>query len=116
MAANSTPHPITRDELLDILQSTTQAQLRALRLARGGPRGRPKGPAKAKSNIDIVTDILLKADGPLHLDEIVRQAHQLHHRCLRRESLVSALTKKVLDHHTFRRTAPNTFELLNRPS
>ncbi len=37
------------------------------------------------------------------------------HRPLRRESLVSALTKKVLDHHTFTRTAPNTFDLLHRP-
>jgi hypothetical protein len=35
---------------------------------------------------------------------------------LRRESLVSTLTKKVLDHNTFRRTAPNTFDLLKRPS
>jgi hypothetical protein len=30
--------------------------------------------------------------------------------------LVSALTKKVLDQNTFARTAPNTFDLLHRPS
>ena len=116
MPTNATPHPLTREELLAILETTAHAQLRALRLARGGPRGRPKGPPKAQSNIDIVIDILTKAKTPLHLDDIIRRAQQLHHRPLRRESLVSALTKKVLDHHTFVRTAPNTFDLLQRPA
>ena len=116
MTTNATPHALTRDELLEILETVAHAQLRALRLARGGPRGRPKGPAKAQSNIAIVKDILEDAKGPLHLDEIIRRAQQLHHRPLRRESLVSALTKKILDHHTFVRTAPNTFDLLKRPA
>ena len=109
------PAPLTREDLLEILEETTHAQLRAVRLLRGSKRGRPKGPSKPKSNIDIVIDILEKEKGPLHLDEILRRAHQLHHRPIRRESLVSALTKKVLDHHTFTRTAPNTFDLLHRP-
>jgi len=50
------------------------------------------------------------------LNEIIRRAQQLHQRPLRRESLVSALTKKVLDQNTFTRTAPNTFDLLQRPA
>ena len=116
MKTPAPPQPLTREELLHILEAATRAQLRALHLARGGLRGRPKGPAKAQSNIDIVIDILTKAKGPLHLDDILRRALQLHHRPLRRESLVSALTKKVLDHHTFVRTAPNTFDLLQRPA
>jgi len=115
MKSSSQPKSLTREDLLDILEETTHAQLRALRLVRGSKRGRPKGPAKPKSNIDIVIDILEKEQGPLHLDEILHRAHQLHHRPIRRESLVSALTKKVLDHHTFTRTAPNTFALLHRP-
>lgn len=116
MKNSSQPQPLTREDLLDILEETTHAQLRALRLARGSKRGRPKGPSKAQSNIDVVIDILTKEKGPLHLDEILRRAQQLHHRAIRRESLVSALTKKVLDHHTFCRTAPNTFDLLQRPA
>jgi hypothetical protein len=109
-------HSITRAELLEILESTTHSQLRALRLLRGSTRGRPRGPAKSPSNMAIVIDILEKAKAPLHLDEIIRRAHQLHGRQLRRESLASALTKRVLDHHTFGRPAPNTFDLLQRPS
>ena len=107
--------PLTCEDLLDILEETTHAKLRTIRLLRGSKRGRPKGPSNSLSNIDIVIDILTKEKGPLHLDEILRRALQLHHRPIRRESLVSALTKKVLDHHTFIRTAPNTFDLLHRP-
>jgi hypothetical protein len=53
--------------------------------------------------MDVVCDVLAAAPGPLHIDQISR------------ESLVSALTKKVLDQNTFCRTAPNTFDLINRP-
>jgi hypothetical protein len=106
---------LTREDLLDILEETTHARLRAIRLLRGSKRGRPKGPANPQSNIDIVIEILKRENGPLHLDEILRRAQQLHHRSIRRESLISALTKKVLDHHTFTRTAPSTFDLLHRP-
>ena len=107
--------PLTRQELLEILEQTAHAHLRTLRLLRGSGRGRPKGPPKLQSNIDIVINILESEKGPLHLDEIIRRAQQLHHRHLRRESLVSALTKKVLDRQTFVRTAPNTFALLQPP-
>jgi hypothetical protein len=66
--------------------------------------------------MDVVHDILLAAKGPLHITDIIQRAKKDHRRPLRRESLVSALTKKVLDHHTFSSTAPNTFDLLKRPS
>ena len=46
----------------------------------------------------------------------IQRAKQDYHRQLHRESLVSSLTKKVLDQNTFARTAPNTFDLLKRPS
>jgi hypothetical protein len=107
--------PITRDQLLDILESTAHAQLRALRALRPSkPRGpRPHDP-KGKSNIAIVQDVLKAASGPLHIQDILAQAQQRFRRKLSRESLVSALTKKVLDGHTFTRTAPNTFDLLHR--
>jgi hypothetical protein len=66
--------------------------------------------------MDIVYDILVAAKGPLHINEIIQRAKKDHRRQLRRESMVSALTKKVLDQNTFTRTAPNTFDLLPRPS
>jgi hypothetical protein len=65
--------------------------------------------------MDIVRDLLLAAAGPLHVKELILRARLAYGVQLRRESLVSALTKKVLDGQTFRRTAPNTFDLISRP-
>jgi hypothetical protein len=109
--------PLTKDDLIEILENSALAQLRVLRSLRRAEQ-RPLAPAgtKRKSNMDIVYDILLAAKGPLHISEILQRAKKDHHRPLRRESLVSALTKKVLDRQTFTRTAPNTFDLLQRPS
>ena len=105
--------PVSREDLLDILESAASAQLRALRALRHKPR---QGKRTGKSHIDVVHDVLAAAPGPLHIDEIIQRAKQTYGSKLSRESLVSALTKKVLDLNTFCRTAPNTFDLINRPS
>ena len=116
MKNHAQPKPLTREDLLDILEESTHAQLRALRAFRPTQARRPRTPDhKGKSNIAIVEDVLKAAPGPLHIEDILAQAQQRFHRKLSRESLVSALTKKVLDRHTFTRTAPNTFDLLHRP-
>jgi hypothetical protein len=110
-------NPLTKDDLLEVLENTTLAQLRALRALRGpGTRKRPAAAPDRKSNMQIIQEILLAAKGPLHINEIIQRAQRDHHRPLRRESLVSALTKKVLDQNTFCRTDPNTFDLLSRPT
>ena len=109
--------PLTREDFLDILEKSTQAQLRALRSLRPAQRPpRPRPGPEGKSNIQIVYDILIKAGGPLHIQDILQQARQTYGVRLSRESLVSALTKKVLDQNTFTRTAPNTFDLVHRPT
>jgi len=66
---------------------------------------------KGKSNLSIVKDILIKASSPLHVSEIIHQASGLYGVTLDRESVVSALTKKVKKGVTFIRTGPNTFGL-----
>jgi hypothetical protein len=70
----------------------------------------------SKSNVSIVEEILKSAGQPLHINQILEQAQLLFGRKLSRESLVSALTKKVLDQQTFCRVARNTFDLLDRPN
>lgn len=108
---------LNKNDLIDVLENTALAQLRALRALRRSERriASPSDP-KRKSNMDIVHDILVSAKGPLHIQDIIQRAQKDYHRPLRRESLVSALTKKVLDQNTFTRTAPNTFDLLKRPA
>ena len=49
------------------------------------------------------------------VNEILQKAAQRYGKKLGREFLVSALTKKVLDEHTFCRVARNTFDLRERP-
>lgn len=64
--------------------------------------------------MEVVLDVLAAAPGPLHIDEIIQRASQSYGVKLSRESLVSAITKKILDQNTFCRTAPNAFDLINR--
>ena len=107
--------PLTRDELLEILETLAQAQLKALRaLRKKSASSVPLERQTAKTNMEVVHDILVAANGPLHINEIILKARLAFGVKLSRESLVSALTKKVLDQHTFRRTAPNTFDLIQR--
>jgi hypothetical protein len=109
-------NPLNKDDLIEVLETTALAQLRALRALRRSEHRKPAPPdPKRKSNMDIVYDILIAAKGPLHINDILPRAKKDYHRQLHRESLVSALTKKVLDQDVFTRTAPNTFDLLKRP-
>jgi len=105
--------PLTKDEFIEIAERMLAAQLRALRAGR-----RRKSDAalreKKRSNISVVEDILRSAGGPLHINEIIARARRVHRVQLKRESIVSALTKKVLDQQTFRRVGPNVFDLLDR--
>jgi len=110
-------NPLTKDDLLDVLENATLAQLRTLRaLRRGQLRHPPGSDPRRKSNMQVVHEVLLAAKGPLHIDDIIQFAKRDHRRSLHRESMVSALTKKVLDQNLFARTAPNTFDLIKRSS
>jgi len=105
---------LTRDEFVDTMETMLEGQLRALRSLRGGRR-REKAAADTvgkKSNIAIVEDILRDAKSPLHINEIISRAKKKHGATLKRESIVSALTKKVLDRRTFCRTGRNEFALI----
>jgi len=56
-------------------------------------------------------DILRQAQRPLHISEIIVQIKAKYGVTVDRESLVSALVKKVHRHQGFSRSAPNTFEI-----
>ncbi|MGI6353478.1 MAG: hypothetical protein ACOX6W_00045 [Lentisphaeria bacterium] len=105
---------ISREIILDVLESMLSSGLRAVRetkRAAGASPLRSRGPRK-KSNIKLVEDILKSANEPLHVDDIIARAEADFGVHLRRESIVSALTKKVLEGRIFRRTGRNVFALL----
>jgi HB1, ASXL, restriction endonuclease HTH domain len=61
--------------------------------------------------MSIVEDILTEAAQPLHISTIIERAKNRFGESLDRESLVSALTKRVKRKDRFVRSAPNTFGL-----
>lgn len=105
---------LTRDDLLDVLEASLTAQLRVIRaFRRGAAGGTRRGPrAGRKSNMSIIEDILATAGQPLHINDIIMRAQRDHGVELKRESIVSALTKKVLDGNTFTRAGRNVFALV----
>jgi hypothetical protein len=70
--------------------------------------------SQRKSQMSIITDILSAAGTPLHVSEIISRAEQQYGTKLDRESMVSALTKKVKKGVGFVRTGPNIFGLRGR--
>ncbi len=96
------------EEGLFLHEELLKAQLQVIRRLRGRVEERTPGKAlKSRSNISTVID-LLKSEGPLHVSEIIRRAKKQFDVVLDRESLVSAMVKKVRG-GVLVRTAPNTF-------
>ena len=100
------------DEFYSFYESLLSAQLRVVRQLKN-PRSIKNKPQKGQSmsNIGMAMDILQKAKQPLHISEIIAQVKTKHGLTLDRESLVSALVKKVHQNQGLIRTAPNTFHL-----
>jgi hypothetical protein len=105
-----------RDDLIEVMEVVSKAQLRALRRLRRSPRPEVPAsdakPARSMSQIDMAYDILRSAGRPLHISEIMTRVAQRHRVSLDRESIVSALAKRVARKDRFARTAPNTFSIL----
>lgn len=99
-----------RDIVLEALEQSLDAQLRAVRRLRKEPRDSPPPrPKKRMSQVDMAYDILKRARGPLHIGEILDRIRASFEVEVDRESLVSALTKKVARGDRFVRTDKNTF-------
>ena len=100
--------------VLEVMESMLKAGLRSVReqLSSMGRDEVKTSGKERKSNTKIVADILREAGHPLHIDEIIRIAGTSRGVELHRESIVSALSKKLLEGKVFRRTGRNEFALL----
>jgi len=97
---------------LDFYESLFSAQLRTIRqLKFPSPKKAKERGKKDMSNMYMAIDILRKAQNPLHISDILAQVKSKYGVVLDRESLVSALVKKVHRHQGLSRTAPNTFQI-----
>ncbi|HWT80163.1 MAG TPA: hypothetical protein VN648_15365 [Candidatus Methylomirabilis sp.] len=100
-----------RSAILDAFEVSLDAQLRALRRLKQGKRERPRA-RKGMSQVDMAYDILRRAGQPLHVSALLDRIEAVHGQRLDRESLVSALVKKVQRGDRFIRTDKNVFALL----
>jgi hypothetical protein len=102
-------------EWAKLQEGLLKAQLKVIRgYVRDGEVGATSirsSPSRRKSQMSIINDILSAAGTPLHVSEIIRRAEQQYGTKLDRESMVSALTKKVKKGVGFVRTGPNIFGL-----
>jgi len=69
---------------------------------------------QSKSGISIVYDILQEENIPLHINDIIHLAKEKYDIVLDRESIVSAIIKKIRKNEKFIRTGKNTFALLKK--
>ena len=91
-----------------------RAQLSVVRgylRSEAGENGKKDSQTQRTSQMNMITDILSAAGVPLHVSEIIRRAAKQYGVNLDRESMVSAMSKKVKKGVTFIRTGPNTFGL-----
>lgn len=97
----------------ELQESILKCQLKVIRelLRRSEQPVRKK---ERRSQMDIIYDVLHAAGKPLHITEIIAIAEKDFGVQLDRETIVSALTKKVKSGRMFQRVAPNTFTLLDK--
>ena len=104
-------------EWAKIQETLLKSQLRTVReILREGDTPARKPRRKGRSQMSVVYDILLAAQKPLHITDIIARAKQNFGVGLDRESIVSALTKKVKSDRMFKRVKPNTFAVLGSSS
>lgn len=106
-----------RDSVLLAIEECLDAELRAVRRLRKAAAGPPRPrPQKSRSQVDMAYDILIKARKPLHVTELLARMEHTFGAAVDRESLVSALTKRVVRGDRFVRTGKNTFGVKERAS
>ena len=106
-----------RNTLLDVIESSLEAQIRAVRRLRtepSAPHSRPLSPQggnKGMSQVNMACDILSPGQ-PMHVNDIIAAIAKRFGVQMDRESLVSALSKRVARGDRLRRAGKNTFSLL----
>ena len=101
-------------EWAKLQESLLKAQLRIIRQflkEDEQPKFKPRG--KGRSQMSIIYDLLLAAQKPLHVTEIIKRAKLDFNVDLDRDRIVSALSKKVKSGRMFERVEANTFTILN---
>jgi hypothetical protein len=96
-----------RDAVLEVIESSLEAQLKAIRRLRGSPAGKPAGRGgggaskEGMSQVDMAYNILASSAQPLHVNEILAGIQGRFKTEVDRESLVSAISSEWPDPTVF---------------
>jgi hypothetical protein len=101
----------THDAILEAFELALDTQLRAVRKLRGRRRASVPKAGKGLSNVNMSFEILRRAKTPMHVDDLIVELARSYGVQPARDSLVSALSKKVAAGDRFEKSAPNTFGL-----
>jgi hypothetical protein len=96
--------------VLHAIEVSLEAQLKAVRRLRAVPP-EVSPHRKGMSQVDMAYDILKRAGRSLHVTEIIERIEKVHGQRVERDSLVSALAKKVSRGDRFVRSEKNVFGL-----
>lgn len=101
--------------LLNVFETLARAQVNAIRQLRKetGLSEAEEPKIKSMSQIQAVYDILYFSKNPMHVNDIIIAAKRKLDIDIDKESLVSALSKRVKRQDRFTKTGPNTFALIN---
>ena len=106
----------TYSNLLNIFESLLRSQLNTIKQLKKGAGivDEEKPTEKRMSQMDIVHDILSHTDQPMHIKDILSATKQRFDVDMDRESVVSALVKRVKRNDRFIKTGPNTYALIDQ--
>ena len=96
------------ESYLQYQKDITETKLKIINRFQKGIQAKPQ---KRTSKIEIAKNVIRIAGRPLHVSEIISLAQRDFQVALDRDSIVSAMLKKVTAGKAFIRTAPNTFAL-----
>ncbi len=104
------------EEILNLYESLFRAQLNVVKQLRkqSGLKESEEPKEKRMPQMDMVYDILGESLKPMHVDEIIVAAKNKFDIELDKESVVSALAKRIKRQDRFIKTAPNTYALIDQ--
>jgi hypothetical protein len=101
----------TFDKIIELQRDLLNAQLEVI--SKYQQKTSSKIKSKSMSKLSIVEDILKLSGKSLHISQIIEIAKNKYNITLERDSIVSAITKKIRNNKQFIRVAPNTFSVKN---
>ena len=104
------------NNLLNVFETLARSQLNAIRqLKKNAGLTETKIPEpKRMSQIEMTHDILFNAKKAMHVNDIIIAAKRKFDIDLDKESIVSALIKRVKRQDRFVKTGPNVFALIDQ--